>query len=116
MIDDNNIRNEYKFRFTVKQSPQNGLWLITVEGVTVGTWETEEGAWKFVHDRWAPYPEDSVRETIEQIEMQLHSLNTVMSDRWKKDAYYQYARTFQRISELANAGLRISLLARGHEK
>lgn len=105
------MKNEFKLLFTVKQSKHNGLWLITVEGVCVASAETEDEAWDWVENTWSKFPMDSVKEIREQIEMQILALHNVIRRR-PEDADYEVARVFQRISELANAGLRVALLGR----
>lgn len=105
------IDNGYKFRFVVKQSPQNGLWLISVEGIVVDTADTEDKAWDLVERRWSAFPTDSLQEVRDLLELQMHELRDNLRKR-PEDDYYQHARIFQRIAELADAGLRISLLGR----
>lgn len=105
------MKNEFKLLFTVKQSKHNGLWLITVEGVCVASAETEDAAWDWVENTWSKFPMDSVQEIREQIEMQTHALFGLIRNR-SDDTDYDVARVFQRISELANAGLRVALLGR----
>lgn len=108
-----NNKNPYKFHLAVKHNQHNGLWMILVEGIQIETSQTEEAAWDWIERTWAPFPGDSLKEIEEQLIMQLCDLKNIRSQRFKDDPEYQYARLFQRMADLANAGLRISLLARG---
>lgn len=106
-----NINNEFRLRFVVKQSPQNGLWLITVEGVVVDSADTEYEAWTQVERRWSSFPMDSISEVRDLLELEMEGLRHVIRNR-PEDRYYLAARCCQRIAELADAGMRIALLGR----
>jgi len=43
---------------------------------------------------------------------ELSDFSTLLKQRFKDDEYFLYARMFQRMAKLAEAGVRISLLAR----
>lgn len=106
------VNNPYKLLFTVRQNKHNGLWMISVEGIQIETTPTEDEAWDWIERTWAPFPGDSLKEIEDQIIVKLSELKTIRNQRFADDREYSYARVFQRIAELANAGVRIALLSR----
>lgn len=106
------IDNPYKLWFTVRENGHNGLWMISVEGIQIETAPTEDEAWDWIERTWAPFPGDSLKEIEDLLIVQLSELKTIRNQRFTDDPEYHYARLFQRMAELANAGLRIALLAR----
>jgi hypothetical protein len=106
------IKNPYKFELAVKQNKFNGLWMIFVEGIVIETSQTEQEAWDWIERTWAPFPKDSLKEIESMLIKELSDFSTLLKQRFKDDEYFLYARMFQRMAKLAEAGVRISLLAR----
>ena len=106
--------NEYKLRFTVQQNEHDSSeWVISVEGIAIASDESEEKAWAWIERTWAPFPGDTVKEFHELLERQVKDAKIILRAQFVRDPYFEVARSFQRIADLANAGLRVALLARG---
>ena len=105
--------NEYKLRVKVQQSEHSGCWLVVVEGVQVASAKTEDEAQKWADNTWSVFPGDTIREIAELLDNEVAAISENMRDHYASDRYYDAARSFQRIADLANAGLRVALLTRG---
>ena len=105
--------NEYKLRVKVQQSEHSGGWLVVVEGVEVASVRTEAEAQKWADSTWSVFPGDTIKEIANLLGYQVEAITENMRDHYASDRYYDAARLFQRIADLANAGLRVALLTRG---
>lgn len=105
--------NEYKLRVTVQQSEHSGCWLVMVEGVQVASAKSQAEAQKWADNTWSVFPGDTIREIAELLDSEVATISETMRDHYARDRYYDAARSFQRIAEWANAGLRVALLTRG---
>ena len=93
--------------------PRGGFWDIKIEGVYVGSCPTEEEAWDWVNNTWSKTPGETSAVVFSTIEKEMNEFAVIVSSGKFEDFELEMARTCQRIADLANAGLRVALLARG---